>query len=239
MHAAQPYADGITDVVRDLQAGGRGREQSAARRRASEVRRVARRRDRRRPRAVRRVQLAASSAPPRATIRAQQAAGPRDRARHGRPQGRGLLPLPQLPDRRRVHRLQRQPHVRGRARRSRRRSIGAFQSRRARPRAARLHPLHLRRPPGGRDRAAAAAPSSTRTTSTARADDRRGEPTAAYEFEPDPDAILDDAAAALRRGAHLRRAAERGGVGARGPPARDEGRDRQRRRADHGAQPRA
>ena len=53
-----------------------------------------------------------------------------------------------------------------------------------------------------------------------------------YEFEPDPDAILDDAAAALRRGAYLRRAAQRGGVGARGPPARDEGRDRQRRGPD-------
>ena len=41
------------------------------------------------------------------------------------------------------------------------------------------------------------------------------------------------APAALRRGAHLRRAAQRGRVRARRPPAGDEGGDRQRRRADH------
>ena len=54
-----------------------------------------------------------------------------------------------------------------------------------------------------------------------------------------PDRDPREAAAALRRGARLRRSAERGGVGARGAPARHEGRDRQRRRADHHAQPRS
>ena len=40
---------------------------------------------------------------------------------------------------------------------------------------------------------------------------------ASYEFEPAPDAILDLLLPALRRGARLRRAAQRGGVGARAP----------------------
>ena len=62
-------------------------------------------------------------------------------------------------------------------------------------------------------------------------------PSAAYEFEPDPDAILERAPPALRRGAHLRRVAQRGRLRARGAPARDEGGHRQRRRLDHRAQP--
>ena len=58
-----------------------------------------------------------------------------------------------------------------------------------------------------------------------------------YEFEPDP---IDDprrAAAALRRGPRLRRAAQRRGVRARLPPAGDEVGDRQRRGADQEPQP--
>ncbi len=58
------------------------------------------------------------------------------------------------------------------------------------------------------------------------------EPSADYEFEPEPRRDPRDAAAALHGVARVRGAAQRGGVRARGPPARDEGRDRQRRRAD-------
>ena len=50
-----------------------------------------------------------------------------------------------------------EPHVRGRARRSRAAVIAAVPVRRARPRAAHVHEVHLGRPPGSGDRAAAAA----------------------------------------------------------------------------------
>ena len=66
--------------------------------------------------------------------------------------------------------------------------IAALRGRRARPGAARVHALHLRRPAGGR-RAAAAAARPTRI-STPRSRPTR-QPWRRYEFEPDPDAILD------------------------------------------------
>ena len=55
-----------------------------------------------------------------------------------------------------------------------------------------------------------------------------------YEFEPTAEGVLDALLPALRREPHLHRAAGVGGVGVSGPPAGDEVRDRQRRRADQG-----
>ena len=82
--------------------------------------------------------------------------GARLRARRRRPQGRELLPVPQLPHRRRVHRLLRQPTYEDAAqdRPSRR---GAVPRRRVRPGRARLHALRLGRLPGGRRASADAA----------------------------------------------------------------------------------
>ena len=56
VQAAQPYADGITEVVRDLQAAGAGANNPLLVPRP-ETRRVGRSRARRRPRSLRRVQL--------------------------------------------------------------------------------------------------------------------------------------------------------------------------------------
>ena len=62
---------------------------------------------------------------------------------------------------------------------------------------------------------------------------------ASYEFEPSTRGHPRPAAPALRRLARLRRAAQRGGVGARRPPAGDEVRHRQRRGPHHQPQPRS
>ena len=95
VQAAVPYANGITDVVRNLQAAGGGASHPMLVERP-EIRRVAH------------VVIAAdrglcggyNSAVIRAAeaeIRDHARARPRVRARHRRPQGRGLLPVPQLP----------------------------------------------------------------------------------------------------------------------------------------------
>ena len=66
---------------------------------------------------------------------------------------------------------------------------------------------------------------------------RRPRSPASYEFEPSPDAILDLLLPRYVDVARVRRAAQRGGVGARGAPAGDEVRHRQRRRPDHQPHP--
>ena len=100
VQAAQPYADGITEVVRNLQAAGARLEQPAAR--------AARRRSRRVGDVVIAADRGLCGGYNSTVIRAaehdirdqQQAQGRDDRDRHRRPQARGLLPLPRLPDRR-------------------------------------------------------------------------------------------------------------------------------------------
>ena len=228
VHAAQPYADEITEVVRDLQAAGGGSNSPLLVPRP-EIRRVAHVVHRRRPRPVRRVQLDGDPRR-RRQIAQQQALGPRRRSSswsaarpratsgsanyRSMPSFTGFTDSPTYEDARRD---------RGVGRR-------AVRGRRARPRRARLHALRLRRRQevvvrpllpldregfeGGDGQAAKSGGAATTSSSRARRDPRH-------------------AAAALRRSARLRRAAERGRVGARGPPARDEGRDRQRRGADH------
>ena len=100
VHAAQPYAEGITDVVRNLQGAG-GASNSALLTPRDEVRKVAN------------IVIAAdrglcggyNSTVIRAAehdMRDQERAGRENALVHRRPQGRGLLPLPRLPDRRRA-----------------------------------------------------------------------------------------------------------------------------------------
>ena len=108
--------------------GGAGVEQPAAQAaRRDPQGRV--RRGHRRPRPVRRVQLVGH--PPGRAARSKEQAGARPRLLAGprRQEGRGLLPLPQLPHRRVVHRLERPADLRGRPRRS----AAAVDSRRSRP----------------------------------------------------------------------------------------------------------
>ena len=154
-----------------------------------------------------------------------------------RPEGRGLLPLPRLPHRRARSPASRDtPDLRGRPRRS-----AAPSPRRSSPARSTSSRSSTRgsSPPARRwscrqtlmplDRASDILPSDRR---------RRGaERAPAYEFEPSAEGDPRPAPAALRRVAHVRRAAQRGRVGARGPPAGDEGRHRQRRRPHHHPQP--
>ena len=230
VHAAQPYADGITEVVRDLQAAGGGSEQSAAR-------------------AARRDPHASRTSSSRPTADCAAATTPRDPRRGER---RCASTSRSRTRRRRSSRSAARPRATSASATSRStpsfagfsdsptyedaRAVAAavvdrFEAGELDLVAARLHALHLGRPP--RSRRASRCCRSTDDEGSTRGDGRRpSEPSADYEFEPSPDAILDTLLPRYAEVARLRRAAERGRVGARGPPARDEGRDRQRRRPD-------
>ena len=112
VHAAQPYSDKITEVVQDLAAAGAGTDSPLLAPRP-EIHRVAHvivTADRGLCGAYNSSVLRAAEG----SIREQAELG-RDYALFvRRAQGRGLLPVPQLPDRRRVHRVLRQPDLRGR-----------------------------------------------------------------------------------------------------------------------------
>ena len=165
-----------------------------------------------------------------AEIREHARLGSRVRARRRRPQGRGLLPVPQLPTSPACTRASRDnPTLRGRTRDRGAAASSAFE-------AGELDLVQLvytRFISAGRQEVVVRPLlplDSDEDLDAGRASAER--PAGGYEFEPEPGRDPRRAAAALRRGARLRRVAERGRVGARGPPARDEGRDRQRRRAD-------
>ena len=100
VHAAQPYSDKITEVVQDLAAAGAGTDSPLLVPRP-EIHRVGAHRVHRRPRPVRRLQLVG---PARRRGLDARAGRPRARlrARRGRAQGRELLPVPELPHRRRA-----------------------------------------------------------------------------------------------------------------------------------------
>ena len=96
--------------------------------------------------------------------------------------------------------------------------------------------------PGGRRAAAdAARPRDRSPGGDGRPDAgrRRRRPAAAYEFEPEPEEILERLLPRYVEARIFAALLERGRVRARGPPAGDEGRDRQRRRPDHRADPRS
>ena len=171
-------------------------------------------------------------------MRGAAGAGPRLRARRawaGRPRATSATATT---DRRGVHRLQRPADAtRTPAQVGPRPSTGAFLAGEIDRRAARLHRASSR---AGAQKVVRRDADAARAATTI-----AGAPTPAtsrpvapsYEFEPAPERDPRPAAPALRRGARLRGAAQRGRVGARGPPAGDEGRDRQRRRAHHQPQP--
>ena len=234
VHAAVPYSDKITEVVRDLAAAGAAHDSPLLAGR-DDVRTTAYVVLGRRPRPVRRLQHR------RAARRRGRDQGRRRRRQavpgdHGGPEGRGLLPLPRLPARRGLHRVQRQPDPcrRQAHRRPRRR---ALHERSGRPGRARVHPLHQRRQPGGRA-AAARAVDGGDDRGWRRPTDRRGRAAVRrLRVRARPDVDPRGAAAELRRGPRVRRPAQRRGVRARLPSAGDEGGHRQRRRAHQDAQP--
>ena len=231
--AARPYSEQITEVIRNLAAAGAGLDhpllQPARRRAHGRLRR-----HHRRPRPGRRLQLRRSSAPPSGRSRPHRAEGRDYTLDRRRAEGRGLLPLPRLPHRRGVHRASPSSPTYEDAREVAEARDRALRRRRGRPGRARLHPVPLGRLAAGRGRAA-----SCRSSAEAdrRATRRATGPQAAYEFEPEPDGILERAAAPLRRGPAVRRPARRRRVRARRPPAGHEGGHRQRRGADHEPDP--
>ena len=188
VRAAQPYADGITDVVRDLRGRRRG-EQPAARRRGTRCARwrVVIGADRG---LVRWLQLAGDPRR-RARDRAHEAPGREYRDRHRRPQGRGLLPLPQLSRSTPRSAASAQNPSYEDAREVAAAVIDAVPGRRARPRAARRTPQFIS---AGRQEVVVEPllpldGGGRRRRRRRRPDARRA--AAAYEFEPEPEAILD------------------------------------------------
>ena len=185
MHAAQPYADGITEVVRDLQAAGAGannpllvpRDETRAGRRgraspptaacaAGTTRRDPRRRGRR---------SARTQAPGRETAIVTVGRKPE-----------GYFRFRNFPIDASLGGLHAEPDLRGRPRGRGSRSR-AVRGRRARPRAAHVHASSS--PPAARKssyRAAAAAAERRGRTRRARAGASTASRRGAYEFEPDP-----------------------------------------------------
>ena len=229
--AARPYSERITEVIRNLAAGGAGLNHPLLK----PARRRPHRRLRRRspPTAVSPVATTTtSSAPPSAPCAADRAAGPRDEAVRRRQEGPGLLPLPRHAHRGHVPRRHRPADVRAGARdraRGRRRVRGRRRSTRSRSSYTQFLSVGIaagRRPP-----ADAARHEQARRGGRERGH-RELRVRARSRHHP------RTAAAALRRGAAVRRAARRVGVRARRPPAGHEVGDRQRRRPHHDAEPR-
>ena len=214
--AARPYSEQITEVIRNLAAGGAGVDHP-----------LLRQRERRAP--VGYVVLAAdrglaggynSTRHPRHRARdhGRPSRGPRLRARHDRQEGRRLLPVPPLRDRRALHRHHRQAHLRGRPPGRRARSPSAFES-------GDVDQVELvyTAVPVARHPARSCAARSCRSTTGRRAP-RRPDGTArrrrrrpSYEFEPVGRGDPRPTAAPLRRGPAVRRAARGGRVRARQP----------------------
>ena len=188
MHAAQPYADGITEVVAQPAGGGRRREQPAARRRGRD------------PHGRATSCIAAdrglcggyNTTVIRAAEReirdaaARRAARPRSSPSAARPRATSASATT---DRRRVQRAS----ATARPTRTRAQVAAAVvepvPGRRARPRAARLHRFIS----AGRQEVVVEPllPLEPPRSTSRRADAHAGEPSAGYEFEPEPDAILD------------------------------------------------
>ena len=236
VHAAVPYSEKITEVVKDLAAAGGGETELPLLAGRSEVRTTCYVGDRRRPRPLRRLQ------------RRRPAGRPRARSRPTSLDGKHYLIVP----------VGRKPEAYFRFRGytlgesfqgftdnpayADAKAIGdyvieLFTQRRGRQGRARLHPLHLGRLPGGRAAAARAADRRDRHRRRRPAGARRRRAGRRLRVRARPEHHPRHAAAALRRGPRLRRPAQRRGVRARLQPAGDEGGHRQRRRADQDAQP--
>ena len=207
----EPYADGITDVVRDLQAAGGGSEQPAARAARRRCARSAQVDHRRRPRIVRRLQHHRDPRRPRREMRVHEAQGRhtslvtvgrkaegyfRFRDYRSTRAFTGFSDSPTYEDARRVA-----PRWSGGSRPARSTSSSSSTRASSRPAARRSSSGRCCRSTRG-DRGAGGGvgwPERPTTSSSRSRSDSR------------------DAAAALRRSADLRRAAQCGGVGARVP----------------------
>ena len=237
VQAAQPYADGITDVVRNLQAAGGGSNSPLLAPRAGDRARSAK--------SCIAADRGLCGGYNSTVIRAAE-----DDIARSSAQGRetaivtvgrkaeGYFRFRDYPIDAAFAGFSDRPHLRRRARRSRPRSSG--RSKRASSTSC-SSSTRGSSPPAARkswsSRCCRCEPPRSTPARRRRVVGEHGEPSASYEFEPEPEAILD---ALLPRYAEARIYAallERGRVGARGPPARDEGRDRQRRRPDPHAQP--
>ena len=209
VHAAVPYSEQITEVVRDLAAAGAGARPA----------RCSTPRDRD-PHGRATSSIAAdrglcggynSGGHPRRRGRDQAPTQPRardyalDRRRHARPRATSASAATRIDAV--VHRLLRPARPTRTPRRSPQPSSRLFDRRRGRPRRDRLHPVHLA--PACQEvvqpAAHAARARASRRRRPAQPTSRR--PRRDYEFEPDPDDDPRRAAAPLRRGPHLRRPA--------------------------------
>ena len=232
--AARPYSEQITEVIRNLAAAGAGGgspllEPSARRSARSPTWSIAADRG-----LAGALQQRRSSGPPSGRCSAERAEGRQTRAHHRRQEGAGLLPLPRL-----RHRRRRSPGMTDKptyedARDGRRRTSPTRFEAGEYDQVELVYTQFLSVGIAAGRRSAGSCRSTAASSSEAR---RATGPTADYEFEPSPRRDPRPAAAPLRRGPALRRAARRGGVRARRPPAGHEVGHRQRRGADHQAQP--
>ena len=187
VHAAVPYSEKITEVVRDLAAAGAGQGAPLLAGR-DEVRATAY------------VAVAAdrglcggyNAGIQRATegeIKADVVAGKRYQVIPVGRKAEGYFRFRGYELGRALLRIQRQPQGVGRQghRQSRHRVV---HGRHGRPGRARVHPVHQRRPPGGRAAAARAAVGRDRRRWRWQGRGPDG-PTGDYEFEPDPTTILE------------------------------------------------
>ena len=229
VQAAVPYSEQITEVVKDLAAGGCQQRLAAARRPRRDQDHLLRR-DHRRPRPVRRLQR-------------RRAARRRGRDQGRRAGGQGATRSSRSAARPRstsgsaATRSARASPASATTRPTTTPRRSASTSSSCTP-AARSTGSSWSTPASSRPAArrsccarwCRSAPTSSRVATA------RPEPTDGaggdYEFEPDPGDDPRDAAAALRRGPRLRRPAQRRRLRARLPPAGDEVGHRQRRRAD-------
>ena len=205
--AAQPYSEAITAGRRATSPAAAAAATARCSRRARDPQGRAHR-DRGRPRSVRRVQLVGD---PRRRARdaREHAARGRDYALVARrPQGRGLLPLPRLPHRRRVHAGSPTSPTYEDARPGRR---GGRRARSSPATSTSCELVYTRFVSAGRQVVVRQTLDAARSRDeiAGDADRRRAAGRGGYEFEPSPEDDPRPAAAALRRGARLRRAAQR------------------------------
>jgi F-type H+-transporting ATPase subunit gamma len=190
VHAAQPYADGITEVVRDLQARAVPASNNPLLVPAPEIAQGRRGRHRRRPRSVRRYNSSVIRAA-EGDINAARKAGRETRSSPSAARPRATSGSATTRSTRRSPGSATAPPTRTRA--------GRRGGDRAVPRPASSTSCSSSTPASSppvakkscRAAAAARAPVVATRSAAPSPDGEHGEPSATYEFEPEPDAILD------------------------------------------------
>ena len=212
VHAAVPYSEQITEVVTDLAAAGGGVRARRCSPAATEVAPRRLRRDHRRPRPVRRLQRR-RAARRRGRDQGRRRCRPattRSSPSVARPRATSASAATTIDER--VHRLHATTRPTRTPARSAEHVVDAVPRRRGRPGRARLHPLRLRRHPGGRAAAARAARARDGRRAATAKPAGRGGASGRLRVRARPGDHPRDAAAPLRRGPHLRRPAQRRGL---------------------------